>query len=221
MKKNVIITRSYEENLILSEKIKKLNLNPIFSPMISHTIASFDFAEFRDYTDLIITSKFAAQIISEYYPHKVNAWVVGEESRDIMQKNVNINVANTYDTVLALIASLESKQNKFLYLAGNYISQNIDFADKKVIYTTEYASILSDDVIEIIQNDKADFLMFYSKNSAVNFIDLVKRYKHLQNLKNSVVIAISKEVGDVLKGYVNQILYPKSPNADQMLELLY
>lgn len=221
MKKNVIITRTHEENLILAKKINKLGLNPISSPMLSHTINLSNFAEFEDYTDLIITSKFAAQIISKYYPYKVNAWVVGEESSDIIQKNVNIKLKNTYETVFELIKSLQSKKNKFLYLAGNYTSQDIAFADKQVIYTTEYASILSDDVIETMQKDKADFLMFYSKNSAVNFIDLVKCYKRLQNLQNSVVIAISKEVGDVLKGYVKEILCPKSPSANQMLELLY
>ena len=220
MKKNVIITRSYDENLILAEKIRGLGLNPILSPMLSHDSVSCDFTQFQDYTDVIITSKFAAHIISRNYPYNIDAWVVGEESAELLSHNDKINVRANYDSVSELIQALQDKKKKFLYLSGDNISQEILFAERRVIYKTEYAQILSDETLEIIKENKADFLMFYSKNSAVNFIDLVKSYKSLQNLQNSVVIAISKEVGSVLKAYVKDVFFPARPNANKMLELL-
>lgn len=220
MPKNVIITRSQDESLILARKISELGLNPILSPMLSHESVLSDFTQFQDYTDLIITSKFAAHIISKYYPYNVDAWVVGEESSELLSHNDKINVRANYDSVTGLIEALKDTQKKFLYLSGDNISQEILFSERQVIYKTEYAKILSDEALEIIQKNRADYIMFYSKNSAVNFIDLVKRYKSLQNLRNSVVIAISNEVGYVLQAYVKDVFCPAKPTANKMLELL-
>jgi len=220
MQKNVIITRSHDENLILAQKVKELGLKPVLSPMLSHEAVLCDFTQFQNYTDIIITSKFASHIICKHYPYNVDAWVVGEESSELLSHNDKINVRANYDSVMELIEALRDTQKKFLYLSGNNISQDILFADRQVIYQTEYTKILSDEVLEIIQKNRANFIMFYSKNSAVNFIDLVKRYKSLQNLRNSVVIAISNEVGSVLKAYVKDVFYSAKPTANKMLELL-
>ena len=221
MKKNVIITRSKEENIILAQKITALCFNPISSSMISHEIITCDFTRFKPYTHLIITSKFAAQIVSEHYPYNIDAYVVGDESAKIVSRNKMVHVKKIYDNLSSLQEAVRNNEStRFLYLSGNHISDEIPFTDRYIIYNTEYAKSLSPDALEIIHQNRADFVMLYSKNSAQNFIDLIKSHIHLQNLQNSVVIAMSSEVGDVLKPYVKDVLYPKRPNADEMLKLL-
>ena len=219
MEKNVIITRCKEENVILSRKIQEIGYIPIASPMISYKVVLCDFAKFKSYSNLIVTSKFAAQIIAEHYPYDVNAYVVGVESANILGKNNKIHVVGVYDGVAALLEALYNSQ-KYLYCSGNHISMDIPLADRCIIYNTEYADSLSKEAMDIISQNRADFIMFYSKNSAQNFIDLIKNHIHLQNLQNSVVIAISEEVGSILGGYVKNVLFPKNPNADEMLALL-
>ena len=218
--RNVIITRSHSDNSILSQKITALGLNPISSPMISHTMIPYDFYLFKPYKDLIVTSKFAAQIISKHYPYDINAYVVGDESAEILALNPQIHVKNIYDTIDSLLEKLPDFSTKPLYLSGNYISSALPFADRNIIYNTEYACAISSKALKIIGQNKADFLMFYSKNSAQNFIDLIKDDIHLQNLQNSVVIAISQEVGTELREYVKDVLVPDRPNAEEMLGLL-
>ena len=110
--------------------------------------------------------------------------------------------------------------NTFLYLSGNHISQEIPFAHRHIIYNTHYSKELPSEVVKIMEQSRADFIMLYSKNSASNFIDLVKRYKSLQNLQNSVVIAISEEVADIVKAYVQDVFFPKKPDADEMILIL-
>ena len=219
MKKNVIITRSYEDNVILAQKITELNLNSISSSMISHNIIACDFLKFQSYSNLIITSKFAAQIIAEHYPYDVDVYVVGEESADVLRRNKKLRVKEVYDKVVSLREAMKDVIMP-LYLSGNHISEEISCADRYVIYNTEYAKILSSDAIEVISKNNVDFVMFYSKNSAQNFIDLIKAYNYLQNLQNSVVIAISQEVGDVVKAHVKNVLFPSKPNTAGMIELL-
>ena len=222
--KNVIITRSYEDNAILAPKIAELNLNSISSPMIAHKILPCDFAQFESYKNLIITSKFAAQIVAEHYLHNVDAYVVGDESAEVLRKNEKVRVMGVYDDVASLQhpgrhSALDAERYA-LYLSGNHITAEIPFADRHIIYNAEYAMAISSEALDIIAQNQANFLMFYSKNSAQNFIDLIKPHIHLQNLQNSVVIAISKEVGDVVRTYVEDVLVPEKPSAAGMLELL-
>lgn len=227
MTQNVIITRSIEENTYLEQQIKKLGFNPIPAPMLSHTKIDCDFTQFVGYTDIVITSKFAAQIIANYYLYDVRAWVVGSESAALLQKNIHITVEKTFDKVEELISALlihkaskDNEEQKFIYFSGNFITQEIPSLYRYVLYNTEYASQLSSKILETIIKEKANFIMVYSINSAQNFIDLVKRYNHLQSLKNSVVIAISPEVGKVLKPYVQEVRWPLSPNSNEMIKLL-
>lgn len=221
MKKTVVITRSYEDNIILAQKITALNLHPVSSPMIAHKLIACDFAKFKLYQNLIITSKFAAQIVAERYLCNVDAYVVGEESAGILRKNNLVNIKKIYDNVEALSYELhEMKNDRALYLSGDHITEELTFADRYVIYNTEYAKSISPEVLSIISKNQANFIMVYSKNTAENFIDLIKPHIHLQNLQNSVVIAISKEVGHVMKSYVRYVLFPRKPSSTEMFELL-
>lgn len=220
MQKNVIITRSHEENVMLTQKIKVLGLKPIASSMLSYKVVLCDFTKFKTYTDLVITSKFAAQIVAAGYPYNINAYVVGDESAEILRQNQKIHVKEVYDSISSLQRVVGLSPDNTLYLSGNHISEEIPFVDRHIIYNTEYAKSLSPAALEIICQNRVDFLMFYSKNSAQNFIALLKPHIHLQNLQNSVVIAISREVADVLVAYVKDVLYPERPNAAEMIELL-
>ena len=54
MIKNVFLTRSLEENLILVKKIKELKLHPILAPMLSYEKLQYDFGQFENYKNIII-----------------------------------------------------------------------------------------------------------------------------------------------------------------------
>lgn len=221
MLKNVLITRSAEENLILSQKIKELGLNPLSTPMLSYEQLQYNFAKFAFYKNMIVTSKFAAKIVADGYTYHIKAFVVGEESAEILRSNKNIEVAGVYDNVEGLIGKNSTCNDvDTVYFSGNYISHEIPFATRYIIYNTHYTKEFSKNMLETIAQGRADFIMLYSKNSAINFIDLIKRYKSLQNLQNSVVIAISKEVADIVQDYVKRVFFPKKPNADEMIEIL-
>lgn len=221
MKTNVILTRSLEENNILAAKISTLGFNPISSPMLSYETLNSDFSRFSKYTDIIITSKFAAKIIAQHYMYDVKAWVVGKESAALLQTNKCIDIPGVYKNVEDMVSSLPNfMHGSAVYFSGDHITQEIPFIDRYVVYNTEYSSKLTDETLDITKQNKAHFIMVYSSASVQNFMNLVKNYNLLQNLKNSVVIAISDEVGKILKPYVRDILSPKYPGSEEMIKLL-
>lgn len=221
MKTNVILTRIQEENSILAAKISILGFNPISSPMLSYEIIDSDFSNFSNYTDIIITSKFAAKIISRRYMNNVKAWVVGEESAALLQTNDHIDIMGVYKNVENMVLSLPNfTDGKAIYFSGDHITQEIPFIDRYVVYNTVYSKKLTDETLEITQQNKAHFIMIYSSNNGQNFMNLVKNYNLLQNIQNSVVIAISDEVGKILKPYVRNTLFPQYPSSEEMIKLL-
>lgn len=222
MQKNVIITRSAEENKVLAQNIMELGANPIESSMLRHVIIPEVFKNLQkleSYQYLIITSKFAARLVSKHYHKNISAYIVGEESAKIIGLNPYININGVYNTISDLKNSFIPDGKNTLYLSGNHISEEIPFAHRIVIYNTNYAENLSSEALNLLEKNSAEVIMFYSKNSAENFITLIKSKGGiiLQNLKNSVVIALSKEIGSVLEKYVKHVLFPEIPNADAML----
>lgn len=220
--KRILLTRSEEENNKIACRLKGFEV--LSCPMIFYKDLEVDWQSFKGFSYLIITSKYAAELVSKNYPFEIIAYVVGEESAKLLSKNTNISLGGIFEDVDSLYSSSGLLRqlselpcnDEQLYLSGNHITKEISFATRKEIYHTQYASKI--DVTLFI--DPIDYVLIYSKNSANNLISLLKKHNLLQRIENSVSISISKNVSDVLKGYVSKSLYPKKPIADEMLELL-
>lgn len=221
-KKTILLTRSHRENLLLENSLKPFSQFHIINlPIITHEVIDIDFANLKTYSNFIITSKFAAELVSNHIQFQCNIFVVGEESANILKQNFNIRIVKTYFTVQDLILDLSNHKSEYLYLSGNIISQDIPFAKRMVIYNTNYLDHISEETINLINNNAIDLILFYSKNTALQFINLFKYYNLLQKITNSDVIAISKDVGQILAPYVKSVSFPKYPNAHAMIDLIF
>jgi len=221
----ILLTRSVDENEILSRELLELGFEPISAPMIVYKILPYDFSLFQNATDIIITSKFAAKIIADNYPYNVNCYIVGEESANITKRNIHINIEYIADTADELKEYCKAKfagvssASKIIYFSGNIITVPFEYADKHVIYEVEYTDRLEKNVITAIENE-VNYILLYSKNCAANLIKLLKQYNLLQNIQNSVVIALSSRVASEYERYASCVLFPHRPKAVEIIKLL-
>ena len=95
--RRILLTRSEEENNRIAEKLSGFEV--ISCPMLFYKDPNVDWEEFKDYSHLIITSKYAAKLISEHYPFKVTAYVVGEESARLLEQNPNVTLVGVFRDV--------------------------------------------------------------------------------------------------------------------------
>jgi uroporphyrinogen-III synthase len=101
----VLLTRSEQENLRLAEILKEHGISSISSPQVILQERADDF-NISQYNSIIITSKYAAQIVSRKLKNHVSAYVVGEESAKILGKSPFIKVEHIYQNVSELAYSL-------------------------------------------------------------------------------------------------------------------
>jgi uroporphyrinogen-III synthase len=210
----ILLTRSVEENQILSASLSLQGFVPVSAPMLSYKKLDIDFTQFKDETSIIITSKFAATIIAAHYPYNVNCFVVGEESASILRQNSKLNIKHISGSAEDL-----PRHDNALYLSGNIITTEFDYAKRHIIYNVEYVDNLDKNMINEIKSG-VKYILLYSKNCATNLIHLLKRYNLLQYIINSVVIAMSEKIAFEYEQYVEAILFPSKPKSSDILKLL-
>ncbi len=216
---NVLLTRSEEENIEFIASIKESMFNFESCPLIKYQNIKFDYSTIDQYSDIIISSKYAAKILPLASLHK-NIWVVGEESAKILEsKNYNIKyIADDFKQLLQNIP--KSNYHNMIYLSGNHITKIPPIGIKRVVfYQVRYTNSLDEEQINAIKND-IDYIMLYSSNSARTFLKLLKAHNLIKPLENSIIIAISLKVAEILKPHFAFIICCDEGKHQQMKGLL-
>ena len=98
--KSVLLTRNIEENNETIKEISKYNLDLryIHCPLIKYKTLDFNIDILDNYSNIIITSKYAANILAGYR-FKKDIWVVGYNSKRLLGKKVIYTAKNVEDLI--------------------------------------------------------------------------------------------------------------------------
>lgn len=190
-------------------------------PLLCYDVHHIDFRRLSRYTTLIITSKYAAALISRKYLFDVECMVVGEASAAILSHNPHIQVKAVFNDVDELKSALATQEkDTCLYLAADVISKGLQsYSCYRALYSTLYRNILESHELEIL-NSKIDYVFLHSENSARQFIYICKRYDLLQNFHKPVVITISDKVQKVVEAYLPRVISAAKPSNAAMINIL-
>jgi uroporphyrinogen-III synthase len=210
--KHLILTRSVEENQRLSPLILEMGFNPISIPMISKQANIFHINEYSSFEYIIITSKFAAQIVASALSFEAKILVVGEESANILASNKFAQIFQVYENVSEIIEDIDSPE-KFIYFHGNNITQNLPVRMVQIYFVEYFTGIIP-------KVPSLDNILIFSEMSAEYFILFIKKHNLLQEFKKSVVICISPKVAKKFSNLSENLYFATKPNEKEMLELL-
>lgn len=220
--KSVLLTRSWEANLETTQEIDNyvLNFHYINCPIIKYKTLDFDINIWGGYSNIIITSKYAAAIIAEYELNH-NIWVVGDKSKQLLE-NKSLKIAYTAKNVDDLIQHFPSDLYKqTIYLSSNEITKDLpDKIKRYIIYNVEYLNELPLSVVKELKNS-VDFVLLYSQNSAKTLLKLLNEYNLLEYLQNSLVIAISLKVANIVTPFFKNVVYCDDQNPNDLIKLLF
>jgi len=205
MEKKVLLTRSKEDNRYLRQILVPKNYDCLEISLIEHVNVPFNITILKNFTDIIITSKRAANSLPIRDGEK-NVWVVGSVSAEISrQKKYNIKYVAYSATELRKHLP-NNIHNHLIYLSSNIISVEMPPTIKRIIvYKIKYKDHLLDSEIQILKNG-LDYILLYSENCAKTLIKLIVRNDLLKYIENSVIIAISSKVEKVVKDHFKQIV---------------
>ena len=268
--KSILLTRSFEGNRETIEEISRLNLNfnYIHCPLIKYKTLDFDTDILKDYSNIIITSKYVANILANY-DLKHDIWVVGTKSKQLLN-NKNLKVAYTANNVQDLIKHFPAYlYEQAIYLSSNEITRNLPAKIKRhIIYNVEYLDEMPSSItkefknnfrlfsklpykqgfekdakcrttayIDIIEDLSAestyklpleveirkrsiDFILLYSQNSAKTLVKLLLQNNLLEYLQDSLVVAISLEVANIVRSFIKNVIYCDDQNPTNIIKLL-
>lgn len=220
--KTILLTRSKEENSKLAAILKVPNFKIILCPLVKRTAVNFDINILNKYSHIVITSSYAAKILADkQYSNfrNLNFWLVGETSANILrQVGGKIEyIAKNVEELISLFS--ERLFAHTLYLAGSEITRDLpQQIDRLIIYNAAYTKKLTRTQIKHI-SIHLDYILLYSQNCAKALLDLLVRYDLLKKLENTVIVAISSKVAEIVKPFFKTVIYCQTN--DGMLDLLF
>lgn len=224
----ILLTRSIEGNKEIIEEIAKYNTDNlsfhyIHCPLIEYKNLNLTPEMLGNYHNIIITSKYAATILAEWQKdytinRKHSIWVVGEASKTILERNGFI-VKYVAKNVDDLIKHFPSRlYNQAIYLSSNEITCDLPPPIKRqIIYNVKYLEQLP--LIELFKNN-IDYILLYSQNSAKIFKKLLLQNHLSEVLQNSLVIAISLKVANIIRPFFKNVVYCNNENSHTIINLL-
>lgn len=217
----VLLTRNHEANLILADNIKSKIGGECFSfPMFFYQEIEIDFNFLDSFTDIIVTSNFAATILIKFIKSYVNVWVVGVKTAETLSRNPYVQIRRVADNIETLEHYLRhyvSKHN-FVYCSGSNITKELFGVQKKIIYQTIYRKNIPEELLTLLHEINA--IMFFSYFNAKVFINLLVQSQALSMLKSKNIITLSRNIGLLFDLLNCNVYYCKNNKSEEMIEIL-
>lgn len=204
MNKSILLTRTKSSNLILKEKLVPHGFDLVECSLIKHKLSPFDEEAFDKYSNIVITSNFAASNLPNSNGSKY-VWVVGVDSEKILKNKDYKTKFCAPDAIILEKELLKNNHTKAIYLSGNNITVEMPSNIKRVVfYETDYKKSLSQLEIQRIKLG-IGYILLYSENCAKTLLQLLLENNLLKYLGSTTIVTISSKVGRIVEGYFKNI----------------
>jgi uroporphyrinogen-III synthase len=179
-----------------------LNIKPIIIPDIN----------FKDFTAVIFTSSNAVQNLKNIKNiSHLKCFCVGEETAEFVKKigflNIQVAGGNYIELRDLIFKSCDKAKEKFIYVRGEFISNDLEGDFKKegynlksaTNYTAEPNLNIDRQLIEDLKNKLVDVIFVYSKRTADQLLKIILNHKIANDLDNCSLNCISINVANTLK----------------------
>ena len=187
-----------------------------------------------DYGALIFTSPNAVRSYCQSnLDRNIKVFAVGAKTTKLAKERDFIDVIDAGGDVIKLSNTIKNhlspRIKPLLYLCGKHVSGDLKGAletvgftiDKKEIYQAIEAKNLSEETKANIKNGRIEHIPFYSKRSALIFIELAKKAKLVNYLTNITALCLSPSIETVAVS-VNwkKIMTARNPNQTSLFKLI-
>ena len=124
-----------------------------------------------------------------------------------------------------ILQNFNSSDGKLLYVSGEIISNELDkklisegYEVKRLInYKINHTEELNEHFVEKIQTNMPNIVYVYSQNSALSFLNLIKKYKLNHLWMNTNLMCISEKTSSVLNEIKWKKIFIFSPGEEEFL----
>ena len=227
---HILFTRPLEDCHDLMLKFQKLGHQVSHMPLIFVEKKNYKEINFKDFKGIIFTSSNAIKFLNiKDIDKKINCFCVGiateKKARRSGFQNTFTAEGNVNNLKEIILQNFNSSDGKLLYVSGEIISNELDkklisegYEVKRLInYKINHTEELNEHFVEKIQTNMPNIVYVYSQNSALSFLNLIKKYKLNHLWMNTNLMCISEKTSSVLNEIKWKKIFIFSPGEEEFL----
>ena len=227
---HVLLTRPLEDSIDLIKRFKDKGFTVSHLPLIKINKLDYPKLNSSEYKIIIFTSSNAIRNIdTKDFDKKSLCFCVGDATEKTAKQkgfhntfSAGGNVRNLRELILQ---NLEKKTEKILYVSGELVSYDLDKdlikeglnVQRLINYSVSHVKDLSSDFLNELKKKIPDIIYIYSQNSAVSFLNLIKKYELDEYWMKTNLMCIGEKTSSVLNELKWKKIFLFNPGEEEFL----
>ena len=227
---HVLLTRPLEDSIELIKRFKDKGFTVSHLPLIKINKLDYPKLNSSEYKIIIFTSSNAIRNLNtKDFDKKSLCFCVGDATEKTAKQkgfyntfSAGGNVKNLRELILQ---NLEKKTEKILYVSGELVSYDLDKdlikeglnVQRLINYSVSHVKDLSSDFLSELKKKIPDIIYIYSQNSAVSFLNLIKKYELDEYWMKTNLMCIGEKTSSVLNEIKWKKIFLFNPGEEEFL----
>ena len=227
---HVLLTRPLEDSLELIKRLKDKGFTVSHLPLIKINKLNYPKLNSSEYKIIVFTSSNAIRNLdTKDFDKNILCFCVGDATEKTAKQkgfhntfSAGGNVRNLRELILQ---NLEKKTEKILYISGELVSYDLDKdlikeglnVQRLISYSVSHIESLSSDFISELKKKIPDIVYIYSQNSAVSFLNLIKKYELDDYWMKTNLMCIGEKSSSVLNELKWKKIFLFNPGEEEFL----
>ena len=227
---HVLLTRPLEDSIELIKRFKDKGFTVSHLPLIKINKLNYPKLNSSEYKIIVFTSSNAIRNLdTKDFDKKSLCFCVGDATEKTAKQkgfhntfSAGGNVKNLQELILQ---NLEKKTEKILYVSGELVSYDLDKdlikeglnVQRLINYSVSHIKDLSYDFLSELKKKIPDIVYIYSQNSAVSFLNLIKKYELNDYWMKTNLMCIGEKTSSVLNELKWKKIFLFNPGEEEFL----
>ena len=227
---HVLLTRPLEDSIDLIKSFKDKGFTVSHLPLIQINKIDYSNLNSSEYKIIVFTSSNAIRNLdTKDFDKKSLCFCVGDATEKTAKQkgfhdtfSAGGNVKNLQELILQ---NIEKKTEKILYVSGELVSYDLDKdlikegynVQRLINYSVSHIKDLSFDFLSELKKKIPDIVYIYSQNSAVTFLNLIKKYELDDYWMKTNLMCIGEKSSSVLNELKWKKIFLFNPGEEQYL----
>ena len=227
---HVLLTRPLEDSLELIKRLKDKGFTVSHLPLIKINKLNYPKLNSSEYKIIVFTSSNAIRNLdTKDFDKNILCFCVGDATEKTAKQkgfyntfSAGGNVRNLRELILQ---NLEKKTEKILYISGELVSYDLDKdlikeglnVQRLISYSVSHIESLSSDFLSELKKKIPDIIYIYSQNSAVSFLNLIKKYELDDYWMKTNLMCIGEKSSSVLNELKWKKIFLFNPGEEEFL----
>ena len=227
---HVLLTRPLEDSIDLIKRFKDKGFTVSHLPLIKINKLDYPKLNSSEYKFIIFTSSNAIRNLNtKDFDKKSLCFCVGDATEKTAKQKGFFNTFSAGGNVKNLreliLQNLEKKTEKILYISGELVSYDLDKdlikeglnVQRLISYSVSHIESLSSDFLSELKKKIPDIVYIYSQNSAVSFLNLIKKYELDDYWMKTNLMCIGEKTSSVLNEIKWKKIFLFNPGEEEFL----